>query len=72
MHRGKDTTHKTLEPCAIHVRGPNNAGRAVQTGETLLRYASEITEQKKCWKLFQTLQNNSQQHATVWANGRKV
>ena len=39
-------------------RGPNNVGRAVQTDPTLLRYASAITEQKKCWKLidrFQTL-----------------
>ena len=35
----------------------------------LLRYASAITEQKKCWELlaenfdrFQTLRNNTQQH----------
>ena len=34
------------------VRGPNNVGRAVQTDPTLLRYASTITEQKKCWELF--------------------
>ena len=39
---------------------------------TLLRYASVITEQKKCWDLsaqtfdrFQTLCNNSQQHVTT-------
>ena len=31
--------------------GPNNVGRAVQTDPTLLRYASAITEQKKCWEL---------------------
>ena len=43
---------------------------------TSLRYASVITEQKKCWDLlaqtfdrFQTLCNNSQQHVTGWANG---
>ena len=30
----------------MRVRGPNNAGRAVQTDPTLLRYASVITEQK--------------------------
>ena len=60
-HRGKNTTHKPL-------RGPNNVGRAVQTDPTLLRYASTITEQKKCWELlpekfdrFQTLRNNMQQ-----------
>ena len=56
------------KPCVISVRGPNNVGRAVQTDPTLLRYASAITEQKKCWELlaekfdwFQTLRNNTQQ-----------
>ena len=48
--------------------GPNNVGRAVQTDPTLLRYASAITEQKKCWELlaekfdrYQTLRNDMQQ-----------
>ena len=52
----------------MSLRGPNNVGRAVQTDPTLLRYASAITEQKKCWELltekfdrFQTLRNNMQQ-----------
>ena len=52
----------------MSVRGHNNVGRAVQTDSTLLRYASAITEQKKCWELlaekfdrFQTLRNNMQQ-----------
>ena len=56
------------KPCVMSVRGPNNVGRAVQTDPTLLRYASAITEQKKCWELlaekfdrFQTLRNNMQQ-----------
>ena len=35
----------------MSVRGPNSVGRAVQTDPTLLRYASAITEQKKCWEL---------------------
>ena len=59
-------------PCVMSVRGPNNVGRALQTDPTLLRYASAITEQKKCWELlaekfdrFQTLQNNKQQHPTT-------
>ena len=59
-------------PCVMSVRGPNNVGRAVQTDPTLLRYASAITEQKKCWELlaekfdwFQTLRNNTQQHPTT-------
>ena len=34
----------------MRVRGPKNAGRAVQTNPTLLRYASAITEQMKCWE----------------------
>ena len=46
-------------------------GSGVQTDPTLLRYASAITEQKKCWELlaekfdrFRTLRNNIQQYAT--------
>ena len=58
--------------CVTRVRRPNNVGRALQTDPTLLRYASAITEQKKCWEWlaqkfdrFQTLHNNSQQHPTT-------
>ena len=60
------------KPCVMSVRGPNNVGRAVQTEPTLLRYASAITDQKKCWELLtekfdriQTLRNNTQQHPTT-------
>ena len=60
------------KPCVMSVRGPNNVERAVQTDPTLLRYASAITEQKKCWELlgekfdrFQTLSNYTQQHPTT-------
>ena len=56
----------------MSVRGPKNVGRVVQTDPTLLRYASAITEEKKCWELlaekfdrFQTLLNNTQQHPTT-------
>ena len=56
----------------MSVRGLNNVGRAVQTDPTLLRYASAITEQKKCCELlaekcdrFQNLRNNTQQHPTT-------
>ena len=62
----------------MRVCSPNNVGRAVQVFPTLLRYASAITEPKKCWELltekfdrFQTLPNNIQQHAT-WGNGRNM
>ena len=47
----------------MRVRGPNDVGRAVQTDPTLLRYASAITEQKKCWELL-----FAQQHATTSNN----
>ena len=63
----------------MSVRGPNNVGRAVQADPTLLRFASAIMEQTKCWELlaekfdrFQTLRNNTQQgvqtDATVTSN----
>ena len=55
-----------------------NVGRAVQTDRTLLRYASAITEQKKCWELFaqkidlfQTARNNSQQYVACVAGAWK-
>ena len=65
------------------LRGPNNVGRAVQTDPILLRYASAIREQRKCWELlaekfdrFQTLRNNTQQHPTtcnkVWKRTQHV
>ena len=67
------------KPRVMSLRGPNSVGRAVQTDPTLFRYASAITEQKKCWELlaeefdqFQTLRNNIQQHATGCANGRNM
>ena len=72
VHHGKDTTDKTLETMC-NARAWPRVGRAVQTDPTLLRYASAITEQTKGWKLlaqkfdrFQTLRNNSQQHATTF------
>ena len=42
---------RLCKPCVMHVRGPNNVGRAVQMDPTLLRYALAITEQNKCWEL---------------------
>ena len=54
----------------MRVRGRNNVRRTVQTDPKLLRYASTITELKKCWEMltqkvdrFQTLHKNSHQHA---------
>ena len=69
---GKIQPISLCSPCVMSVRGPNNVVRAVQTDPTLLRYASAITEQTKCWELlaekfdrFQTLHNNTQQHPTT-------
>ena len=63
---------RLCKPCVRSVLGPNNVGRAVQTDPPLLRHASVITQQKKCWELlaekfdrFQTLRNNAQQHPTT-------
>ena len=71
--------YNPLKPCVMRMRGPSNVGRAVQTDPTMLRYASAITEQKRCWELlaekfdrFQTLRNKTQQHATGCANGRNM
>ena len=62
----------------MSVHGSNNVGRAVQTDPTLLRYASAITERKKCWellaekltgfKLCASTRHNIQQHATGCGN----
>ena len=58
--------------CVMIVPGPKNVGKAVETDPTLFLYASAIMEQKKCIEFlaqkfarFQTLRNNSQQHATT-------
>ena len=68
VHRGRIQPISLCKPCVMSVRGPTNVGRAVQTDPTLLRYASAITKQKKCWELlaekfdrFQNLRNNIQQ-----------
>ena len=52
----------------MRVRGPNNVGRAVQTDPTLLRYASAITEQKKCWELLARKFDRFQLCATTYNN----
>ena len=38
-------------PRVMRVRGPQNVKRAEKTDQTLSRFASEIKEQKRCWKL---------------------
>ena len=38
-------------PRVMRVREPQNVKRAEKTDQTLLRFASAITEQKKCRKL---------------------
>ena len=82
VHRGRIQPISLCKPCVMSVRGPSNVGRAVQTDPTLLRYASAITEQKKCWELlaekfdrFQNAQQHattSNKHATGCANGHNM
>ena len=57
---------------------PQQCWKSCANGSNLLRYASAITEQKKCWELlaekfdwFQTLRNNTQQHPTTCNRVRK-
>ena len=68
------TTPNNVDAPAVHRRKDTT-----HKTSTLLRYASSITEQEKCWELlaekfdrFQTLGNNIQQHATGCANGRNM
>ena len=77
--KGRIQAIRLCRPRIMHVHSPNNNGRAVQKDTTLLLYASAIMEQEKLWELlvpkfdcFQTLHNNSQQHATGWANGHNI
>ena len=71
---GKVWPIRLWRQCVMQVRGFNNVGRAAQTDPKLLRHASTITKQKKCWELlaqkfdrFQTLRthNNMQQGVQV-------
>ena len=39
----------------MRVRGFHNVGKAAQTDPKLLRSASKITKQKKCWESFKSL-----------------
>ena len=52
VHPGKDTTHKSLKTmCNNECSWPQQCWKSCATGSILLRYASAITEQKKCWEL---------------------
>ena len=64
--------------CILGRIRPLRFRRALQTDPTLLRYASAIMEQDKCWELlaqkcdqFQTTPNNTQQNATEWETDAK-
>ena len=56
----------------MHVCGPNNVGRAMQTDLTSLRSTLAIMEQKKCWELLAQKFDRFQQHATGCANGCNI
>ena len=70
---------RLCKPCVMHVRGPNNVGRAVQTDPTLLLMlwqSQNKTNVRSCrpksltgFKLRITTPNNTQQHASGCANG---
>ena len=48
VHRVKDKTHKTLESVCNARKWPQQCWESCATDRTLLRYASVITEQRKC------------------------
>ena len=70
---------RLCKPCVMHVHGPNNVGRAVETDPTLLLMlwqSQNKTNVGSCrlkrltgFKLCVTTPNNMQQHATGCANG---
>ena len=67
--------------CVMRVRGFNNVGKAVQTNPRLLRYASTIMKQQKCWEMLADVGTkvwpvsnfaHAQQHVTRCTNGRNM
>ena len=50
-NRGKYTTHKTLKTTCNARPWPRKCWKSCTNGSNILRYASAIMEQKKCWKL---------------------
>ena len=72
VHRGKDTTHKAVETMCIALAWPQQCWTSCANGSKIvaLRFGyhgsnvgNELLIQK--YDQFQTLQNNSQQHATT-------
>ena len=74
VHREKDATLKTLETMCNAYAWPLQCWKSCANGSNIVafHFSDQLTEQKKCWELlaqnfdrFQTLRNNSQQHATI-------
>ena len=69
VHRGKDTTHENLK--TMRVCGPNNVGRAAGVNRfniVALHFGNHRTKEMllaQKFDRFQTVRNNSQQHATI-------
>ena len=73
VHHGKDTTHQNLE--TIRVCGPNNVGRAAGVKKkkiVALHFGNHRTKEMllaQKFDRFQTVRNNTQQHAKGCSNG---
>ena len=73
VHHGKDTTHQNLE--TIRVCGPNNVGRAAGVNRSkivALHFGNHRTKEMllaQKFDRFQTVHNNTQQHATICKKG---
>ena len=58
---------RLCRPCVMHLHGPKNAGRAVQTDPALLRYAS-VTSNNVQQGVLKEAKCNNQQCQELWAN----
>ena len=84
VHRGKDTTHRSLKTMRNERARPQQCWESCANGSNIvaLRFVDNGTKEMlgmSCWlksltgfKLCATTRNNIQQHATVCANGRNM
>ena len=70
VHRGKDTTHKTLKTmCNVHA-WPQQCWRSCANGSNIVALHFSDHGTKKCWELL--AEKFDRFHATVCANRRKM
>ena len=72
VHRGKETTHKTLESMCIARAWPQQCWKSSANGSNIvaLRLGDHGTKEMLGGTVSKVLRNNTQQFQTVCANGR--